>query len=66
MTDTPEPGAPDLWAEYDAAVERLLDAISDDDNTHGGLLSRDTIRRADETRMARSRVLAASQGLSHC
>jgi hypothetical protein len=48
---------PDLLAEYDHAVERLLASISDDNNHHGGLLSRDTIRRADELRMARSRLL---------
>ncbi len=55
----------DPWSEYDIAVERLLASISDDDNLHGGLLSRDTIRRADETRLARSRLLAWMSGHEH-
>lgn len=32
------------------AIERLLHSIWADEDRHGGLLSRDTIRRADELR----------------
>jgi hypothetical protein len=33
------------------AIDALLSAIRDDEDKHGGLLSRDTIRRADELRL---------------
>lgn len=39
------------------AIENLLRSIWSDEDQHGGLLSRDTIRRADELRA----LLAAEQ-----
>ena len=49
---------PDLFTAYDRAVERLLASVARDNKTRCGLLSRDTVRLADETDLARSRLLA--------
>jgi hypothetical protein len=38
------------------AVEALMQSISNDNSRHGGLLSRDTIRACDETRLVISRL----------
>lgn len=35
----------------------LIDSVADDNNRHGGLLSRDTTRRADELRVEINRIL---------
>ena len=40
--------------ELIAKVEALLTSINNDNNEHGGLLSRDTIRTADELRVVLS------------
>ncbi|WP_294640876.1 hypothetical protein [uncultured Aureimonas sp.] len=42
-----------------AAAKALIAAISNDDSKHGGLLSRQTIRKADELRIALARFEAA-------
>ena len=36
------------------AIGALLSSMNDDNNRHGGLLSRDTIRKADELRLVLS------------
>ena len=35
-----------------SAAEKLVEAIAHDDNRSGGLLSRETIRKSDELRVA--------------
>lgn len=39
------------------AVNRLIESVADDNNRHGGLLSRDTTRHADECRVVVNRML---------
>ena len=50
-SSTPASSVEDLAADpVLAAIDALLRSIVEDDDRHGGLLSRDTIRRADELR----------------
>jgi hypothetical protein len=59
---------PDIGLRINAltnAVERLLRSINDDGNG-GGLLSRRTLRYADEARVALSRLEMRPEPCPHC
>jgi hypothetical protein len=43
------------------AAQDLVDSIADDNSRHGGLLSRETTRRADECRVIINRILTAAR-----
>lgn len=49
-------------ARVEVATAALLDCVVTDNSRHGGLLSRDTIRAADELRIARATWFRAARG----